>query len=174
MIKLAKKRGIPMINIVRSETSEKVLKDQGAENVFNSSSETFIEDISESISSLEANVFIECVGDKNVKAIMQHMPILSTVIFYGSLQPGNLDISSTDILFSMKTLTYFTTPSYLQTISREEKQRVAEDIMKDYSEGGNVYGTKIYKKYPLKDLDLAIEDYSKHSSQGKLVISMEE
>ncbi|CAI2375171.1 unnamed protein product [Moneuplotes crassus] len=174
LIRLCKKNGIPVINIVRSEFQEKCLKELGADNIFNSTSDTFIDDISETITTLGANVFIECVGDKSIKQIMNVMPLGSTVLFYGTLQPESLDISSPDILFTMKTLTYFSTPGWLQSLTLEEKQRITEDIMKDFTEGAKVYGCKVAKSYPLSDLELALEEYPKYRSEGKLVISMQE
>lgn len=56
------KDGVELINIVRGEAQEKVLRDLGAKYVVNSSSTTFLEDLTEAIGKTGATLAFDAIG----------------------------------------------------------------------------------------------------------------
>jgi NADPH:quinone reductase len=60
--KICMKDGVELINIVRGEAQEKVLKDLGAKNVCNSSAPSFLEDLTEAIGKTGATLAFDAIG----------------------------------------------------------------------------------------------------------------
>jgi NADPH:quinone reductase len=60
--KICMKDGVQLINIVRGEAQEKVLKDLGAQYVCNSSAPSFLEDLTEAIGKTGATLAFDAIG----------------------------------------------------------------------------------------------------------------
>jgi NADPH:quinone reductase len=60
--KICIKDGIKLVNIVRGQTQEKVLRDLGATYVCNSSAETFIEDLTQALEQTGATLAFDAIG----------------------------------------------------------------------------------------------------------------
>jgi NADPH:quinone reductase len=60
--KICQKDGVELINIVRGEAQEKVLRDLGAKYVVNSSAATFLEDLTEAIGKTGATLAFDAIG----------------------------------------------------------------------------------------------------------------
>jgi len=144
--------------------------------VLNSSSDNFISDLSKIVDNLKANIFLDCIGSKIVSEIIRKLPFESTVIFYGTLAPEDLGITTPDLLFGRKTLTYFGCPFWLQSESKEQKIELVNEIIEDTfrKSGEKLFESNISKTYAFKDLALALAEYPRYRSEGKLIISMED
>lgn len=64
VVRIAQQDGIPLINIVRKEEQEKILRDLGAEHVLNSSEPDFNKKMTELAKKLRATVCLEAIGGK--------------------------------------------------------------------------------------------------------------
>jgi NADPH:quinone reductase len=60
--KICQKDGVELINIVRGEAQEKVLRDLGAKYVCNSSAPTFLEDLTDAIGKTGATLAFDAIG----------------------------------------------------------------------------------------------------------------
>ncbi len=60
--KICMKDGVELVNIVRGEAQEKLLRDLGAINVCNSSAPTFLEDLTEAIGKTGATLAFDAIG----------------------------------------------------------------------------------------------------------------
>ena len=170
--KYASKKGIEVINIVRSEEQVKILESIGAEHILNSTSDRFNENLKEIVDNLKPTVFLDAVGNKESGKLIKMLPNGGTTIIYGTLDPEELGITSADILFSAKTILPFGCPFWLMNLDDTEREMWVNEIIEDFGSGGEVFGTPIYKTYSLKDFKVALEDYPKFRSFGKLVVNM--
>ena len=66
-----------------------------------------------------------------------------------------------------KTISYLNVTIWLKKKSPEEIQAMVEEIAEDLLKGGEIYGTKVYKSYPLKDFEQAFKDSIEFASLGK-------
>lgn len=62
LVKICARDGIPLVNIVRSDTQVKLLKDLGAQHVVNSSAETFIDDLTAKLVETGATLAFDATG----------------------------------------------------------------------------------------------------------------
>jgi NADPH:quinone reductase-like Zn-dependent oxidoreductase len=172
VFKYAAKKGIEVINIVRSDKQLGLLKEIESKHILNSTDERFYEELSEIVDNLKPTVFLDAIGNEMVGKVLKLMPPTSTAIIYGTLDPSNLGISSVDVLFGAKTITHFGVPFWLQTLTKEEKQKHVDEIMEDFASGGEVFGCNIHKTYNFDSYIEALEEYPKFRSDGKLIIKM--
>lgn len=174
MYKYAAKKGIEVINIVRSEDQVKILENLGAEHIISSTSDRFNENLKEIVDNLKPTVFLDAIGNRESGKLIKMLPNGATTIIYGTLDPEDLGLTSADILFSAKTILPFGCPFWLMNLDDTERNNWVNEIMEDFENGGEVFGTPIYNTYPLKDFKVALEDYPNFRSFGKLVINMNE
>jgi NADPH:quinone reductase len=107
LIKHCKNVDLPIINIVRREEQVKILQELGAENVLDSSSETFENDLKQISSELKATGFFDAVGGDLTGQVLKNMPSGSTAYIYGGLSLKKFSFSPLDSIFYQKTISYF-------------------------------------------------------------------
>ena len=85
-VKYAKKHNLTIINVVRSEVQSKILKELGAEHVFNSSDANFDSDLKSCISELKPSIYYSAIGGGEIPSrVLNMMPLDSTCYVYGFL-----------------------------------------------------------------------------------------
>ena len=86
IIRLCQEERIPLINIVRNEDQEKMLREElKAEHVLNSNDPDFLDKLGELAKTLRATVCFDAVAGKLTGQIMSKMPSGSVIINFGRL-----------------------------------------------------------------------------------------
>ena len=85
IVRLFQEEKIPLINIVRKEDQEQILRDMGAEYVLNSSKPEFWDELGDLTKKLKATVCFEAIAGSTTGKIMQRLPFNSKCILYGCL-----------------------------------------------------------------------------------------
>ncbi len=82
---LGKKRGIPVINIVRNQTQADQLLQSGSQYILNSSEPSFIHDLATFANDLGATILFDSVCSPLLLKMLDALPDSSSVIIYGNL-----------------------------------------------------------------------------------------
>lgn len=169
LVRYAKQEGVPLINIVRREEQVKALEELGAENIINSSLDSFHDDLKAAVEKHEATGFFDAIGGDFTGQVLDCMPNKSVAYVYGGLSGQNVTYSPLNFIFYEKTISYLWLSPWLASKSQDEQKQVFGIVIKDLSSGGEIFGTNIYKTFPLSSLEEAIEAANKHASEGKVV-----
>ena len=183
--KICIQEGVDLVNIVRAEASEAVLRDIGAKYIVNSSAATFMDDLTEALTATGATLAFDATGGgKLAGQILTCMEAAANAAAkefnrYGSTTHkqvyiyGGLDRRPTELIrnFGMAWgLGGWLLTPFLQKIGAEEAQklreRVAAEIKTTFASG---YSQEISLAEALQ-LD-AISDYAKMATGAKYLIN---
>jgi len=174
LVKHCKKIGLTLINIVRREEQVKILTELGAEHVLDSTSETFAKDLAELAEQHEASGFFDAVAGDLTGQVLEAMPDKSTAYVYGGLSGKAPSLSILGHIFGQKTISYLWISTYLKEVTEEERNQFFGAIIQDLSTGGKVFGTSVYKTFPLSEFSEALEAGNKNATDGKVLFKPQE
>jgi NADPH:quinone reductase len=169
LVRLTKDRGIPLINIVRSEKQVNTLKELGAVHVLNSNSESFAEKLKTLAKELEATIILDAVTGCQSSILLDAAPHGSTLIVYARLSGEPITIDPGTLIKDEKKIVGFQLGNWLQPKGLLFKIRFINRVKKQLD--GPLSST-ISQTYPLKHVDEAIAQYREHMSEGKIVLKI--
>jgi len=169
LIRITKKEGIPLINIVRKEEQVKALKELGALYVLNSSSDTFVEELSRLAKELDATLFLDAVTGSQSSILLDAAPIGSTLIAYARLSGDPVVADPGALIREEKKIVGFQLGNWLQgkgllfklSFLRSVKRHLAGEL-----------SSQISRTYPLESAGEAIAQYRAHMSEGKILLKI--
>ncbi len=166
---LAKNAGIDVINIVRKAEQAGILKAKGVQFVLNSTDNDFEEKFRRLANELNPGIAYDAVGGELTGILMNNMPDNAGVILYGGLSGSDIQgIDSLSVIFGNKSLSGFDLNKWIADKSRDEFQRVADEIQ-DMIIAGDMK-TAIQAEFPLGDITSAVRTYIKSMSAGKVLL----
>ena len=137
LVKYCKAEGVPLVNIVRSEAAVAGLTEIGAENIVNSSAETYKADLLAACAATGATIGFDATGGGTlateiIQAMEGALKINGTGVIhpaygnnthkqvyrYGGLQPGNTEIGAVSLIFPPSSHTSLISLISLSFISR--------------------------------------------------------
>ena len=167
LVKLCKKEGINLINIVRRQSNVELLKSIGSEYILDCSTETFGKDMRTMFKKLKPMFFFDCVsGDLGTK-IFSAMPAKSTTYVYGALDLKPYDIPAGELLFTDKSLKGFWMSTFLQE-NPKLVPKLNEEVLKNLNAGD--YKITISKRFTPEEFEQAVEYYQENQSKGKVLL----
>ncbi|CAI2373407.1 unnamed protein product [Moneuplotes crassus] len=179
--RLCQKQGIPTINIVRKEEQIDIMKDIGAEHVLNSTSETFEGDLKELATRLQATIFFDPIGGDFILQVLRVLPANSSVVCLDNLSHKPISFDPLELIFQQKEISSLHSPAWMSNQSSERINEIFSEIANDISNAtssysqdgqkapGGIFTTKIYKSYPLEEIESAIEDSIQNAYKGKTI-----
>lgn len=167
LIRAAKSRGIPLINIVRKEEQIDALKEMGAIHVLNSSSDSFAEELRLLADKLEATLFLDAVTGSQSSILLDAAPYGSTLVAYARLSGDPIIADPGALIKEEKDIVGFQLGNWLQTKSMLFKLRFINSIKRELAGELSSY---ISRSYPLDQVEEAIAQYKEHMSDGKIVL----
>lgn len=167
VIKLGKRKGIPVISVVRRDEQIELLKNEGAEYIANSSSPEFEEELKEMAHKLNATIIFDAVGGSLVQKLLDATPGKSTLFIYGRLSEETCVIQPGDLIFTGNQIEGFWLTNWLKGKSLIQ---TIGNTRKIQSLIGNELGTSIYKTFSPEQIQEAVETYKNNMSKGKVLI----
>lgn len=184
--KLCLKEGIPLVNIVRKQEQEDLLREIGAEHVVRSDEETFMEDLLKSVRATKATIAFDALGGGDMadklfgtmeKVAQASSPkgsigygreVMKQVYSYGSLEKSKTTLSrSYGFSYSFSGFLFSTVvaalpPSTVQSMF----QRIAEEIT-------TTFKSNYYKEVGLQEACKAdaFAEYASQSTGKKFLIN---
>lgn len=169
VIRKCRKLGIPTISIIRKPHQRETLEEVGAENILDSTSKTFLDDLKEIATELEATIFFDPVGGDLSMKVLGAMPPLSTISYMDNMSKKKVVIDPLHIIFAQKMITSVNLSEWMKLQSQERIGEVIGEIAGDLAQGGEVYGTDVYSSYTLGEFKEALKSSYATASRGKTI-----
>jgi NADPH:quinone reductase-like Zn-dependent oxidoreductase len=169
VLRLARDAGMPLINVVRRQEQEDLLRALGAEVVLNSESVSFEARLREECRRLKATIGFDAVCGEMTGRILGAMAPGAMVLVYGvlSFEPaGGLD--GRDLIFGRKRVEGFWLTDWIRKAGFLRVFQATGQIQKRFADGS--FATQVRKKLRLEDVPAGILEYQKAMTAGKILI----
>lgn len=167
LIRACKNHDIALINIVRRKEQVEMLKTGGAGVVLDSSDAAFEEHFKQAVAEHSPSAFFDAVGGELGTQVFSLMPNGSTTYVYGLLSAKPLyAVSASDLLFKAKVLKGWWLSA--EIVDPAKAAKIFAGSFQNLFAGD--YKSVIAKAFPHEQFQEALEYYSKHSSEGKVVL----
>ncbi|MCB1160750.1 MAG: zinc-binding dehydrogenase [Leptospiraceae bacterium] len=167
IIRLAHKKGLPIINIVRKEEQRKSLEDIGAEYILNSSEPNFRRELKRLSKKLNANMAFDAVAGDMCGILIEDLPFASKILIYGALSEALVPLNAGLMIFQKKTIQGFWLSTWIYEKGIEEVLRISKEVQENLADE---LKTDVHKKFSLDDAYEALEYYKQNMSKGKVLI----
>ncbi|WP_371375109.1 zinc-binding dehydrogenase [Thalassotalea aquiviva] len=172
VIRYAKMRGLKTIATVRSEKNKQVLEQLQADVVINTQYPDTEQQLSEACHRLNATVFLDAVADIDTAKTLSCMPKNSTAIVYGrlteTLSPFGGQYGVGDLIFRGQRIEGFWLATHMRNAKPWQILSLSRKVQKLFAQG--VFKTDIYGVFNQAQFIEALSHYSKHKSDGKVIL----
>lgn len=184
LVKICQSEGIPLVNVVRSETQVQVLKDLGAQHVLNSESPAFDAELTDVLVGTRATLCFDAISGGPLagrillameKALSQTLPTYSRygssthkqVYLYGTLDPRPIEIPRVGMAWGVGGWLLF---HFLSKIGPSATQSLRDKVN---AELRTTFRSEFKAEISLSDVLSAemLHEYAKRSTGAKLVIN---
>lgn len=166
--RLARRKGVQVINVVRRPDQVALLKAEGAVHVLDSSEGDFTIQLKELAARLDARVALDAIGGDMPGLLLAALPPKGRVIMYGGLSgAAGSSVGAADVIFGDKAVEGFYVPTWLARKSLPQlvllERRVTRMLDSDLS-------TVDRAEVGLGGAAEAIADYHRSMTGGKVLI----
>ena len=166
--RLAKKKGLDVIDIVRREDQKQALESQGFENVLISEDTKFERELRVRAGKLNATVALDAVGGEMTGTLAACMPNQSHVIVYGGLAGEACSVHPGSLIFQGQTVHGYWLSTYLSQRNPLQLVRLSGRVQKLLN---TELKSQIRGRYSLEEGEKAVKDYTATMSGGKILIT---
>ncbi len=170
ILHLAADAGIPLVNIVRRQEQEDILKSLGAEFVLNSASDNFEEQLRNACHRLRTTICFDAVSGDMTGMVLNAMPERSTVIVYGVLSyspAGGID--GRELIFGQKQVKSFWLTPWIRSAGILRIYQAFGQIQNRIADGS--FATHVRQKLKLEDVPSGLMEYQRQMTSGKILIA---
>ncbi|UGV26542.1 NADH oxidase [Rhodopseudomonas boonkerdii] len=182
--KICQKDGIDLVNIVRSEAQEKLLRDIGAKYVVNSTAPTFVDDLVVALEATGATIAFDATGGGKLQGQILHAMEVAAVkamkvysrygsdtfkqlYIYGRLEPRPVEFMPPGFAWSMGGWLLF---PFLQKIGREDAAKLRARVVAELKTTFASHYTKTISLQGVLNLD-NLRAYAKRATGEKYLIN---
>jgi len=166
--RLAKKRGMQVINIVRKPEQVEQLKADGAEIVLNQNDGRFERELLVQSKKLGASIAYDAVGGEMTGSLARSLPPGSRIVVYGGLSGEECRFHPGALIFMNQKVEGF----WLSTWLGEQKpwsllrtSGKVQDLI------GEELRSEVQSRHTLSEVGQALEEYANNMSGGKVLIT---
>ena len=166
--RICKLDNIPLINIVRSESSAEMLRKEGFEFILDSSQVGFDQDLKTLCTRLNATVGFDAIAGPAAGRMMSGLCAGGVVYVYSGLsgQPSE-GFSASDLIFQGKSFEGRMMPMWLAPKSQEERAMLFEEVQRLLP---TVFYSEFVGHFGLSEVQSALNGYIAQMSAGKVLI----
>jgi NADPH:quinone reductase-like Zn-dependent oxidoreductase len=164
--RLAKKRGVGVVNVVRRPEQVALLEGEGAQYVLDSTADDFDERLKELCKRLRATVAFDAVAGELTGRLLSAMPNGGTAIVYGglSMQPCLADPRS--LIFERKTVRGFWLSDWMRNAGALKKLLAAQGVQRLLKDE---LRTEVRARLPLEQAPEGVRTYAGEMTGGKII-----
>ncbi len=167
---LARKKGIPVVNIVRRADQEEELKSSGEKWIINSEAGDFEESLKKVAASLNATLAFDAVAGEMTGKILAAMPRGSKVLVYGALSKSPCKgISPLSLIFEKKKIEGFWLTEWIRKSGFIHIFQATRAVQKLIESGE--FQTKIRKQTGFDGWKSELLDYQGAMTAGKVILN---
>jgi NADPH:quinone reductase len=168
LVRLGKRQGVPLINVVRNEAQVKALKELGADHILDSSAPGFDEQLKTLCHQLKATLLLDAVGGPLLGQLLLAAPHGSDILSYGRLSAEPCVIEPGALILQKKRIMGFFLTDWI-------KKRNLLQIMGDIRRVQNMLhadmATEIKARMPIASVNEALKQYQEKMSGGKILLT---
>ncbi|MEX1013511.1 MAG: zinc-binding dehydrogenase [Waddliaceae bacterium] len=166
---LARKKGMPLINVVHREEQLEELTASGQKWALNSSASDFPIKLRKMALELKATIAFEAVAGEITGTMFNEMPKGSKIVVYGALSEKPCQgISPLGLIFENKQIEGFWLTEWLKESTFWHKMKVIRLVKKMVQKGE--FQTKINGVYGFDEWKSALSSYSQKMTDGKVIL----
>jgi NADPH:quinone reductase-like Zn-dependent oxidoreductase len=166
--RLCRSEGIQVINVVRRDAQVKLLQEQGATIVLNSSEADFDQQLYDACHQADAHLAFDALAGPMTRQLLKALPEHSKVIVYSSLSFEAAKVGADNLIFEDKSIDGFWLGPWISNknliqilmLWRRAQKLMATDLR-----------SNIRARYPLQEAKNAVQDYLGHMTGGKILLS---
>jgi NADPH:quinone reductase-like Zn-dependent oxidoreductase len=166
ILRLGKRFGIPVINVVRRQEQVDLLQALGAKYVLNSSAPNFDDDLKKRAYDLQATLALDAIAGDMTQRVLQALPKQSRVIIYGALSEQGCLLDPRAFIFEDKQISGFWLTNWSQQQNPIRRVRTAMLMQKFLAAD---LKTEIRARLPLKEAGNAVKQYASSMTEGKIL-----
>ncbi len=166
----AKRKNIPVINVVRKKEQVELLKSEGFEHVLNSEDENFEKDLSRLAKKLDIRLAIDAVAGETGTKVLNSLPFNSKLVSYGALSEEPIQVNAGAMIFSKKQIEGFWLSYWIAETEPSEFSKIVIDAQENISTD---FKTEVQKIYSLDAGFEALDFYKNNMTKGKVLFKME-
>ena len=166
MVKLCKSKGIPLVNLVRRQEQVDILREIGAEHVFNTSEEGWKQGAREICKSLGVSVAFDAIAGEATSDAADLISDRGVVYNYGRLSGAPASIGSLHLIFQQKRLEGLWLTSWIEQKSYEDRVKVGEFVQSNLE----IFATERARVINLNQVKDALLSYSETSATNNKIV----
>jgi NADPH2:quinone reductase len=167
IVRLGRRHGVPVINIVRRPEHVEALRELRADYVLDCRAELFPFELRELAHRVHATLFLDAVGGAQTHTLVDAAPAGSTIVAYAALAGEPSTFNARTLIGEDKTIVGF----YLgRWAARRGVFRTLNDIVRVQRLVGSDLQTTVHRRLPLSAAQEAVEAYRCDMSAGKLLL----
>lgn len=167
ILRLARKRGIVTLHVVRSSEQVQVLAALGAEYVLNSNEPSFAARLKEECKRRGAKIAFDAVGGDLTGLLARVMPAGSRVIVYGGLANKPSLVGVGDLIFKGTDIEGFWLSRWLSAKNLFQLLRLGRQVQRLLDSD---LKTEIRERLPLSEIRRALELATTNTTGGKILL----
>jgi NADPH:quinone reductase len=167
ILRLGQMDHIPMIHIVRRTEQASLLRSMGAEYVLDSSLPDFTHQLRVLANQLKATLILDPVGGEQAQVLLDAAPHSSLLIQYASLSGKKYDPALQSSLSDDKHMMGFFLPEWM---AKRSRWQLLMDIRQIRRYATTVFQTTIQQRFPLSQVNQAIECSQANPARGKVLL----
>jgi NADPH:quinone reductase len=166
----AKRKGIPVINVVRKNEQVELLKTEDSEHVLNSEDANFERELTRLAKKLDIRLGIDAVAGETGEKILNCLPWNSKLVVYGALSELPVNVNAGAMIFQKKKIEGFWLSYWIADTEPNEFAKIVLDAQENISTD---FKTEVQKTYSLDSGFEALEFYKNNMTKGKVLFKME-
>ena len=166
VVRLARSRGLHLVNVVRRDEQVRLLEAEGAAHVLNSESEDFDERLKELCTRLGATVAFEAVAGELTGRVLRAMPKGGRAIVYGALSQDGCLVDPRSLIFEDKRVEGFWLSKWLLEMNPLSRLLVAGRVQKLLA---SELKTEVRARLPLERAAEGLRQYKHEMTGGKVI-----
>lgn len=170
VIRLAAKRRLKVINVVRRKAQVEALRDEGAEHVLDSSARGFEESLAKLAEELGARIAFDAVSGPMTQTLAKTMPTGSRIVVYGGLAHAPSPITADTLIFRGITIEGFWLPKWREQMGAVRLLQAGVSVQRHLSKE---LRTEVRERVALEDAQGALERYAAEMTGGKFLLMPE-
>ncbi len=166
LVRLAARRRVPLVNIVRRAEQVELLRSEGAVHVLDSSDADFDARLRDLCRELGVTVAFDAVAGEMTGRLLRAMPDNSRVVVYGALSQEGGAIDPRSLIFEGKQVEGFWLSRWLRSLTLPRRVLTARKVQKLLDSD---LKTEIRARLPLEKAVEGLRDYAAEMTGGKVL-----
>jgi NADPH:quinone reductase-like Zn-dependent oxidoreductase len=166
VIRLARRRGVAVINVVRRDEQMEALRGLGAEHILNSEAPDFDQQLRALCRQLDARLAFDAVAGRMTARLLNAMAPGAKVVVYGGLASEPIQLNPGNIIFTQQRIEGF----YLSRWIAKQPPLSLIMMQRQLYGLGDVTHAAIQLRAPLAEAQRAIAAYEANMSAGKVLL----